>query len=70
MAGTAQNPIAIDCYRNLYMCLDSDFFAILGIYSWFKSGLLNVNIENIPFGYALGLKYLIDYNETRKISLF
>ena len=68
IAGSAQNPIAIDSYRNLYKCLDSDFFAILGIYSWFKSGLMQIDIENIPFGYAMGLKYLIDYNEARKIN--
>ncbi len=70
MAGNAKNPVAIDTYENLYGCLDPEFFAILGVYSWFKSGLLKVEIANIPYGWVLGLKYLIDYNEASKMGLF
>ena len=55
---------------NLYKSLDSEFFTILGIYSWVQSGLLTVNIMDLPFGYALMLKYLIDYNEAQRVMLF
>ena len=71
IAGTPEKPIAIDTYENLYKCLDSDFYTILSIYSWFKSGLYQVNINDLPYCYAVGLKYLIDINiiEEAKIKI-
>lgn len=70
MAGTVENPLAIDTYENLYKNLDDEFFNILGLFSWFKSGLLQLDVSDIPYKYALGLKYLIDYNEAQRIRLF
>lgn len=43
---------------------------ILSLYSWHKSGLITVKATDLPYKFALGLKYLIDYNEVRKIGLF
>ena len=62
-AGTPENPIALDTYENLYKNLDDEFYRILAIYSWHKSGLYKVDIDKIPYSMALGLKYLIEYNE-------
>ena len=70
MAGTVENPLAIDTYEKLYKNLDDEFFTILAIYSWHKSGLLSVDIADIPYKYAVSLKYLIDYNEAQRIKLF
>lgn len=70
LAGNAENPIAFDTYENLYKCLDSEFFTILGIYKWFKSGLYQVNIDEIPYGWALSLKYLIEYNNIVERKIF
>lgn len=69
-AGTPENPIAIDTYENLYRNLDDEFYRILAMYSWHKSGLYRADISKVPYGWALGLKYLIDYNENTKIRLF
>ena len=69
IAGTPKNPIAIDTYENLYKCLDDEFFRFLGIYSWFKTGLLKVEISDLPYKYAIGLKYLIDYNEAQRLRI-
>ena len=68
-AGTVDNPIALDTYENLYKNLDDEFYRILGLYSWHKSGLFKVDIDKIPYPIVLGLKYLIDYNENRRINL-
>lgn len=63
IAGTAENPIAYDTYENIYKCLDAEFYSILDIYMWHKSGLYKVNIDNIPYKWSLSVKYLIEYNE-------
>lgn len=68
-AGTVKNPIAIDTYRNLYANLDDEFYRILNIYSWFKTGLVNLKVQDLDYKIALGLKYLIDYNEIEKRGL-
>lgn len=68
-AGTPENPIALDTYENLYKCLDDEFYSILSVYSWFKSGLYRVNIKDLPYKWAVGLKYLIDYNEAQRMTL-
>lgn len=67
-AGTVKNPIAIDTYKNLYACLDAEFYKILSIFSWHKSGLIRVNAEKLPYKITLGLKYLIDIDEIDKRS--
>lgn len=69
-AGSPENPIAIDTYENLYKNLDDEFYRILAMYSWHKSGLYKVDIDKIPYSMVLGLKYLIDYNESQKMRLF
>lgn len=43
---------------------------ILSLFSWHKSGLLKVDVSDLPYNIAVGLKYLIDYNEARKTRLF
>lgn len=63
MAGDFKNPIAIDTYKNLYKCLDDDFYLILSIYKWFKTGLLKVTLEDLTYDVALGVRYLIEYNQ-------
>ena len=63
MAGDYKNPIAIDTYKNLYKCLDDEFFMVLSIYKWFKTGLLKIALEDISYDIALGVRYLIEYNE-------
>lgn len=70
LAGNANYPVAFDTYENLYKCLDSEFYTILGIYKWFKSGLYQVNIDEIPYKWAVGLKYLIEYNEILERKIF
>ena len=67
-AGTADNPIAYDTYENLYKCLDTEFYSILDIYMWQKSKLYKVDIDKIPYSWALSLKYLIEYNEFLEIN--
>lgn len=67
-AGTPENPIALDTYENLYKNLDEEFYRILAMYSWQKSGLYKVDIDKIPYSMVLGLKYLIDYNEAQRIK--
>lgn len=67
-AGTPENPIALDTYENLYKNLDDEFYRILAMYSWHKSGLYKVDIDKIPYSMVLGLKYLIDYNEAQRIK--
>ena len=67
-AGTVKNPIAIDTYKNLYACIDNEFYLIISMYSWFKSGLISINAEQLPYKIALGLKYLIDIDEIEKRS--
>lgn len=66
MAGDFKNPIAVDTYKNLYKCLDDDFYLILSMYKWFETGLYKIDLNNIPYKVALGLKYLIEYNEILK----
>lgn len=68
-AGTTENPIALDTYENLYKNLDDEFYRILAMYSWHKSGLCKLDIDKIPYPMVLGLKYLIDYNESQKMRL-
>lgn len=68
-AGTPENPIALDTYENLYKNLDDEFYRILSMYSWHKSGLYKVDIDKIPYSMVLGLKYLIDFNESQKLRL-
>ena len=70
IAGTPQNPVAIDTYENLYKCIDDEFYRILGIYSWFKSGIVHIDVSDLPYNLAVGLKYLIDYNEAAKWTAF
>ena len=67
-AGTPENPIALDTYENLYKNLDDEFYRILALYSWYKSGLYKIDIDTIPYSMVLGLKYLIDYNEAQRIK--
>ena len=67
-AGTVKNPIAIDTYKNLYSCLDKEFYMILSMFSWYNSGLIKINAEKLPYNIALGLKYLIDMEEIEKRS--
>lgn len=70
MAGTPENPIAIDTYYNLYRCLDSEFYTIYNIYKWHKCGLYRINIDEIPYKWALSIKYLIEYNEILERNIF
>lgn len=65
-AGNVKNPIAIDTYKNLYSNLDEEFYLILSIFSWYKTKLINLNVEKLPYTIALGLKYLIDLDEIEK----
>lgn len=65
-AGNVKNPIAIDTYKNLYLNLDEEFYLILSIFSWYKTKLINLNVEKLPYKIALGLKYLIDLDEIEK----
>lgn len=65
-AGNVKNPIAIDTYKNLYSNLDEEFYLILSIFSWYKTKLINLNVEKLPYKIALGLKYLIDLDEIEK----
>lgn len=67
-AGNVKNPIAIDTYKNLYSNLDKEFYLILSMFSWYKSKLINLNIEKLPYKIALGLKYLVDLEEVEKRS--
>lgn len=65
-AGNVKNPIAIDTYKNLYSNLDEEFYLILSMFSWYKTKLINLNVEKLPYKIALGLKYLIDLDEIEK----
>lgn len=65
-AGNVKNPIAIDTYKNLYLNLDEEFYLILSMFSWYKTKLINLNVEKLPYKIALGLKYLIDLDEIEK----
>lgn len=67
-AGNVKNPIAIDTYKNLYSNLDEEFYLILSMFSWYKSGLISLNVEKLPYKIALGLKYLVDLEEVEKRS--
>lgn len=68
MAGNAKNPIAIDTYENLYKNLDAEFYSILSVYQWHKTGLYKVDIDKIPYSWALSIKYLIEYNEILELN--
>lgn len=63
MAGDAKNPIEIDTYENLYKSLDAEFYSILDLYRWIKTGLYTPNINEIPYSWALSIRYLIEYND-------
>lgn len=70
MAGNAKHPVAIGTYEELYKALDDEFFKILSIFSWWKTGIAKIDISDLPYKIAVGLKYLIDYNEVNKMRLF
>ncbi len=50
-------------YKEIYSNLDSEFYKILSIYSWYRTKLVDIDINSLPFGWVLGLKYLIDIKE-------
>lgn len=70
MAGNAKHPVAIGTYESLYKSLDEEFFRILSIFSWWKTGIVKLDVSDLPYTMAVGLKYLIDYNEASKMRLF
>lgn len=58
--GDFKKPVAYGTYEEIYSNLDDEFYRILGLFSWYNSGLLKIDINSIPYEWVLGLKYLVD----------
>ena len=56
--GDVKNPIAVGKKRDLWANLDDEFFQIFELWRWFRAGLININ--NLPFPIALGIRYLVE----------
>lgn len=64
--GDFKAPIAFGTYKELYSNLDEDFYKILSIFKWHKTGLISVNIDDLTYAQAVAVKYLIEYNDSLK----
>ena len=58
-----KNPIAIGTKEEIYSNLDNDFFLIVELWRWFRTGLMPLKLDNIPYWVAVGIRYLIEVND-------
>lgn len=56
--GDVKNPIAVGKKRDLWANLDEEFYSILELWRWFRAGLININ--NLPYPIALGIRYFVE----------
>ena len=54
--GDVNNPLAIGKKGEIMKLLDADFFALLELYRWFKSGMLNVDMRTDAAYVTMGIR--------------
>lgn len=59
-----QNAIAIGTKEEIYANLDNDFFLILELWRWFKTGLMKLTLDDIPYWQAIGIRYLVEKDKS------
>lgn len=58
-----KNAIAIGTKEEIYSNLDNEFYTILEFWRWFKTGLMPLTLNDIPYWQAVGIRYLIEVND-------
>jgi hypothetical protein len=54
--GDYKNPIAVGRKGDIMSVIDSDFFALLDLYRWFRAGLTKIDIDTAPAYQAVGIR--------------
>lgn len=63
--GKFDNPVAIGKKGELWKNLDDEFLEIYETWRWYRIGLLKIELKDIPFNIALGLRVLCENEMSR-----
>ncbi len=66
--GDVKKPVAVGKKRDLWANLDDEFFQILDLWRWHRARLININ--NLPYGKAIGIRYLVEIDIVERSKVF
>ena len=66
--GDVEKTVAVGKKRDLWANLDDEFFQILDLWRWPRAGLININ--NLPYDKAIGIRYLVEIDIVERSRVF